>query len=422
MSTTIQTTTSGTPKLSSNCRTMNVCGINILGNPESGAFIGLDNEGETLINALANNAELVPERLTQNQTMLLQALAESGCFEGQQISKKLCGTYLHVTSRCNLNCAGCYSEERNRNAKSDMTLKEMTHVLNNLAAAGVSRLTISGGEPFMRDDIIEIIKHAKQTGMEIVACISNGIAPLKTYLEAGKYLDRLAFSLDSHDKASAIIRPANVFNVVIEKIKALKKAGINTAIVFTLHKRNYHTMSEMVALAAELDVPFNFSLFSVLEYGATKSDLVFRESDLEEIMLSSSGQKNSNVETFDSSIQCKWLCGAGRTTVSISSNGGVYPCHMFNGNDDFLMGNALDHEISSLLKSDKNTFGHMTVDDLRGCEGCNVKYLCGGGCRFRGYAVAGDAKGHDITCTMHYARVVESIAGMISQQCSQIPA
>jgi len=410
-------TTEGKLTLSKHCRMMTICGIKMIGNIATGGFIGLDQEGEDFIRYLYNNKELDVEGLTQNTMMLLQALHDSGCFSHTDPEVRVGSAYLHVTSHCNLQCPGCYSIEADRNTKTDMTLNQVKSIIDRLATIGVQKLVISSGEPFLRSDLLHIIRYAKEeAGMTGVACITNGLAPMESYRKAGKYLDRLAFSLDSHNEASAVIRPAHIVAPMLDKIRELKKVGVPVSIIFTLHKVNFDHMGEMEALAYSMGVPFNFSVLSVAKVDKHTAHLVLEDTHFDHMrdeITAGKGDVLSDIEALGNELICKPLCGAGRKTISISSDGGVYPCHMFNGYHEFYIGNALTDDIDILLRGIGNTFGHMTVDDIEGCAECNVSYLCGGGCRFRGYAATGATNCCDTMCRVAYANVEHGITRLM---------
>ena len=86
----------------------------------------------------------------------------------------LASAYLHVSNTCNLSCVGCYSADCNRNRAVDPSLDDLCHAIDVLACLGVTRLVISGGEPFLREDLPEIAQHAREQGMTSITVLTNG--------------------------------------------------------------------------------------------------------------------------------------------------------------------------------------------------------------------------------------------------------
>jgi radical SAM protein with 4Fe4S-binding SPASM domain len=224
-------------------------------------------------------------------------------------------------------------------------------------------------------------------------------------MEASKYLSTLSFSFDGHDEHSSVIRRNSDFLPMIDKIRKLKSEGANVEITFTLHKQNIDFMGKMRNLAAELGVPHHFSFLSTKEFGLHKSLLLPDENDVLKI---SSEIRNSNVYSVARGLKCSVTCGLGFAVVSVASNGDVFPCAFFNGEMDFCMGNVFDKSIWDILANDRNIFGKLGVDDYNNCKDCHVKYMCGGGCRFRGYAKRGNCLDTDTIVCNERIRSIEN--------------
>ena len=76
---------------------------------------------------------------------------------------------LQVTRDCNLNCVYC-SEIGDIPAPSTTAIKKM---ISNLY--GVKRIILTGGEPLMRDDLLEIVEYAKKLQFETISLATNGV-------------------------------------------------------------------------------------------------------------------------------------------------------------------------------------------------------------------------------------------------------
>ena len=71
---------------------------------------------------------------------------------------------LAVTDRCNLRCFYCMPEEGLRfSEKSELlSYEEMERLVRILAEMGISKVRITGGEPFVRKDIVPFMKRIRQ--------------------------------------------------------------------------------------------------------------------------------------------------------------------------------------------------------------------------------------------------------------------
>ncbi|MEA3432199.1 MAG: radical SAM protein [candidate division WOR-3 bacterium] len=78
---------------------------------------------------------------------------------------------IEPTLRCNLKCAHCYVAYDH--TKKEMTYEEVCHILDEITEAGCLWLLITGGEPFVREDFLDIYTYAKKKGL-IITLFTNG--------------------------------------------------------------------------------------------------------------------------------------------------------------------------------------------------------------------------------------------------------
>ena len=136
--------------------------------------------------------------------------------------------YLHVTHHCNLNCIGCYSAVDARNARRDLTLDELRGIIDALADAGCQHLVISGGEPFLRDDLPAIVAYARERGIDSVDVLTNGTAVTPEKLAAiAPYVGRVSVSFDGPNaEAAPVIRREPLFDRLVAAVEMIREAGI----------------------------------------------------------------------------------------------------------------------------------------------------------------------------------------------------
>lgn len=101
--------------------------------------------------------------------------------------------------KCNYACDFCFHTTKNLYI---LPLDEAKQGLRLLAQAGMKKLNISGGEPFLKPDFIgEIFRFCKEElHLESCSVVNNGSKATKKWLDTyGKYLDVMAISCDSFD-------------------------------------------------------------------------------------------------------------------------------------------------------------------------------------------------------------------------------
>ena len=182
------------------------------------------------------------EQLKQGNQILEQSNLKEKFAEGLYVSWE-------VAPNCDLACSHCYSlnEETDHDFKSfnkspdkndispkkQLTIKDIKRGLDNLEKVGVKYFNIEGGEPTLRNDILEIVKLAKERGMKTILSSHAMYLLSKQYRNDGPLaesligkLDTLAISLDaSTAEANDLIRirydskQSNHFDKVIEFLK-----------------------------------------------------------------------------------------------------------------------------------------------------------------------------------------------------------
>ncbi len=102
-----------------------------------------------------------------------------------------------LTNRCNVNCIYCHHDGM-RSSKNEMTPDEIYRICKIAKRIGVRKIRLSGGEPLIRKEIVEIVSKINSIGFNDISITTNGIL-LEKYAkdlkEAG--LDRVNVSLDT---------------------------------------------------------------------------------------------------------------------------------------------------------------------------------------------------------------------------------
>ena len=102
-----------------------------------------------------------------------------------------------LTNRCNVNCIYCHHDGM-QSSKNEMTPDEIHKICQIAKRIGVRKIRLSGGEPLIRKDIVEIISKINSVGFNDISITTNGIL-LEKYAENLKEagLDRVNVSLDT---------------------------------------------------------------------------------------------------------------------------------------------------------------------------------------------------------------------------------
>jgi radical SAM protein with 4Fe4S-binding SPASM domain len=169
----------------------------------------------------------------------------------------------HLTERCNLRCRHCYQEGQSHD---ELSLTEILRTIDEIAemittwsdSYGVSfspSFTVTGGEPFLRDDLFGILEAMRQKGFDLFL-LSNGILINQ---EKAEGLSKLGIkgvqvSLEGPEYVHESIRGKGSFSASIKGIGYLVTAGIQVTLNMTLSKLNAGFILPMADLTKALGV------------------------------------------------------------------------------------------------------------------------------------------------------------------------
>ncbi|GHG99520.1 radical SAM protein [Comamonas sp. JC664] len=247
--------------------------------------------------------------------------------------------HLEVIGACNLACSHCFAGELPRN-QSPLSVKEMDGLFAQLAALGSFRLGLTGGEPLMRKDLLDILDAA--TGHGLHPCITTNALLIdeRWARELGqRELVWLNVSLEGGDAATNdAVRGAGVFDRVMEKLSLLGQHARFT-LAFTLTRNNVAEVEACVELARRVGAhtavfrplypvgtavkhPELMPTFESYVDALARLEHVEADSDLFAIDPFSPSAR----EELRGVVTQGPGCGAANTVASVSVQGNVNPC------------------------------------------------------------------------------------------------
>jgi MoaA/NifB/PqqE/SkfB family radical SAM enzyme len=118
-----------------------------------------------------------------------------------------------ITVKCNLRCKYCNSWLRNY---TELNTEDVFRTISTLSRMGTRVIRITGGEPLLRNDIVDIINYIYSLGI-FVALSTNGILFPEKIAKINK-LDSVTISLDGPEKIHDSIRGEGSYNKAIQAI------------------------------------------------------------------------------------------------------------------------------------------------------------------------------------------------------------
>ncbi len=177
-----------------------------------------------------------------------------------------------TTYKCNAKCKMCNIWQNQD--KMDLPLESFSNIKN------IRYINISGGEPFLRNDLEDLIKILKSNNPEAEFIISSNGYATNLILEKTKKILKIdpkigiRISIDGLENTHNKIRNvSNIFQNAINTVKELKKLGIeNLGIAFTIMNDNTNELINVYELSRKLNVDFSMS-------SVVSSDIYFQKQD-----------------------------------------------------------------------------------------------------------------------------------------------
>jgi 12,18-didecarboxysiroheme deacetylase len=163
----------------------------------------------------------------------------------------------NVTRRCNLQCVHCYSNSFDIEYTGELDTAEGKALIDDLAAFGAPVLLLSGGEPLIRTDFIDLARYAVSKGMR-VAVSTNGTLitrnMAKEFREIG--LSYVGISLDGiGDTHSRFRNSKGAFEAALRGLRVCRDLGIKVGVRFAITKRNFREIQAIFDFIEKEDIP-----------------------------------------------------------------------------------------------------------------------------------------------------------------------
>ncbi len=325
----------------------------------------------------------------------------------------------NITRQCNLWCSHCYRDARETPDPQELTTEEGLQLIRDVAEVGFKVLILSGGEPLLRADLLDLIAGAKAAGVR-PALGSNGtlITPemAAKMKEAG--LMRAGISLDSADPDwhNRLRCSPTAWQDAIAGMKACREVGLSFQVNTTVTQQNESQILEITELAKALGAA-GHHVFFLVPTGRGKDiagDMIEAQrcERLLEALLRRQAQGDLEIkptcapqfirvaEKLGLDLRFHTGCLAGRTYCVITPNGDVQPCPYL----PLPVGNVHRTRFTEIWRGSEH-FRTLREGKLSGtCGHCRWGTRCFG-CRARAYwASDGNYMAEDPWCVIGAAR------------------
>ncbi len=158
-----------------------------------------------------------------------------------------------VSTYCNYSCDHCLSSS-NLNGNKGLGSKDAIKLIHHIAESGVRRINITGGEPMLRPDLVDLCKSASDVGLEVVVT-TNGSVHRKDFVNGvSDAVKLIQVSIDGREELNDRLRHPGSFKRAIKFIEIAKDSGLDVRLNCTIQPENQHEIEYILNLATSLSV------------------------------------------------------------------------------------------------------------------------------------------------------------------------
>lgn len=345
---------------------------------------------------------------------------------GPRIMRAPESVQVSITGACNLRCRYCFYAGEMA-ARSDLKTPDWLRFFDELGRLGVMSVTLSGGEPFARRDLFDLIDGITANRMRY-AILSNGTLINEDILnrfEVGKRRRRLNYIQISIDGSRAEIhdrsRPGS-FASARSGLQLLKERGFPAAVRTTINRHNIDDLENIARLLLEeIKLPF-FSTNEAAPLGTgcvNRAETALTPADEKRAMaiivrllarypgrLQAQAGPQAKLKAYREMERARltgekaadWKmgflsgCGCVFNRIDVLHDGSIVPCCMLPG---LVLGNITRDSLAEIWR------GHPTLRMLRersnipmseveGCRDCEWNGICNGSCPGLAHQLTGD--------------------------------
>lgn len=340
----------------------------------------------------------------------------------------------NCTKTCNLKCIHCYAGSDAKKYEGELTTEEAVKFIDDLKEFKVPVLLISGGEPFVREDILYLADYANKQGIRTTFSTNGTLIDRKTAKKLKEIgVGYVGISLDGLGENNDKFRgKKGAFDLALRGIENCLAEGQKVGLRFTINRHNYQELADIFDLIEEEKIPrvcFYHLVYSGrgsaminedISHAETRKalDLIidkvryFKAKGLEKEILTVDNHADGvylylkllreDPKRAEKVLELLKINGGNRTGIAIGEVdwfGYVHPDqftqnHTFGNVREKKFGNIWTDSEHPILKGLKNRKGL-----LKGrCAQCKWLDVCNGNFRARAEAVTGDFWESDPAC------------------------
>jgi len=282
-----------------------------------------------------------------------------------------------ITYRCNLSCPFCRIRNKlNQYGNLEMNTLQIKKMMKEFKGMGTRFWLFSGGEPFLREDLGELVAYAKDEMNFHCSIATNGtlLAGRMEKEPSFKHFDLVQISLDGPQEIHDKVRNNKIYDKVILSLDILRDLHIKTVVMVLLSKYNLVCLNDIIEIARRYNATVAFQALDTQDISdcISKEDFFPDKATFNRAIEGLIKAKEKNPAIISSLQYLKMLsyfwpaashkikCYAGQLHCELTPEGSVVPCCVKLG--------QLETHSSGLKGGFQRAF--FALSDMSACRDC----------------------------------------------------
>lgn len=348
---------------------------------------------------------------------------------GESTPSTQLAAWIHLTNACNLRCSYCYLDKTSEHMEDETVRRSIDAVFRSARKHGMRsvKLKYAGGEASLHmRNVLAVhdyaVQVARDSNISLKAVIlSNGVALSQRVIDALKERQiRVMISLDGleafHDSQRVFANGRGSFRYVLRTIERLIASDFPPHISITVSQYNLAGLPDLMQYILEHDLSFSVSYYRENACSAHLADLQFAEQQMITAMkalfktieqrLPRRSLLSNLLDRTDLSTAHSHTCGVGQNYLVIDQHGGIAKCQVDIKRTITTI--AADDPLQ-IIRQDRSGVQGLAVAQKQGCQTCEWRNWCTGGCPLLTYRATGRYDVQSPNCGIYQALFPEVV-------------